>query len=589
MREFRAPIEAEVPDSANLTDALYGRAAERPGRIALRRRSGRAWAAVTIGEFAAEVTAVARGLVAAGIEPGDRVALMSRTRYEWAVADYAIWAAGGVTVPIYETSSPSQVAWILEDSGASAVIAESPGAVPEGYRVWPVDGAGGLAALAASGADVPDAVMAGRRRSRVASDTATIVYTSGTTGRPKGCELTHANFIGTARNVVLHGVPEIAGPGASTLLFLPLAHVFARLVQVACIECGMVLAHGDVPRLQEDLSTFRPTFLLAVPRVFEKVHNGAAQRADDDGKGRIFALAAGTAVAYSRSLDAGGPSLALRARHRVFDALVYRRLRAALGGRLRYAMSGGAGLNERLGHFFRGIGVQIIEGYGLTETTAPILGNRFADNRMGTVGRVFPGMAVRTAGDGASGEVQVRGVSVFPSYWRNEAATAGAFDGGWFRTGDVGSLDAAGRLTVTGRSKDILVTAGGKNVAPGPLEDLLRVHPLVSQPVVVGDGRPYVAALITLDAEALDAWKARHGKDAAATAAGLRDDPDLRAELDAAVAEANASVSRAEQIKRYRVLDGDFTEGAGHLTPSLKVRRHAVIKDFAAEIDALYS
>ncbi|MGK5554293.1 AMP-dependent synthetase/ligase [Actinomadura kijaniata] len=584
MREIGVPIEFPVPDLANLTDTPFGRAAAEPGRIVARRRRGDAWSAVTAGEFAAEVSAVAKGLIAAGIRPGDRVALLSRTRYEWTVLDYAIWAAGAITVPVYETSSPAQIAWIAGDSGAVAAFAETSAhldalaglrdGLPGLRHVWGID-AGDLDALVADGADVPDETVALRRQGVVADDPATIVYTSGTTGRPKGCELTHRNFLGTARNVVRGGVPQIAEGNASTLLFLPLAHVFARLIQVGCVEYGMVLAHSDVPSLQRDLATFRPTFLLAVPRVFEKIYNGAAQRAAAEGRGRIFDLAAETAVAYSRALDAGGPGLGLKVRHRVFDRLVYGRLRAALGGRLRYAMSGGAALGERLGHFFRGIGVQIIEGYGLTETTAPVLGNRFTPggNRMGTVGRPFPGTDLRVSDDG---EILVRGISVFRGYWNDKEATGRAVRDGWFHTGDLGVLDPDGFLKITGRKKEILVTAAGKNVAPGPLEDLIRAHPLVSQVMVVGDGRKFVAALVTLDQEAVAAWRALHPGG------------DVRAEVDAAVAEANATVSRAEGIRRYTILDTDWTEESGHLTPSLKVRRHTVMRDFAAEIEALY-
>ncbi|WP_067478364.1 AMP-dependent synthetase/ligase [Actinomadura hibisca] len=598
MREISVPVEIAVPGTADLTDALFGRAAAEPGRIVLRRRSGTAarpaWRAVTAGEFAAEVTALAKGLIAAGVEPGDRVALMSRTRYEWTLLDYALWTAGAIVVPVYETSSPAQIAWIAGDSGArfafaetaaqQAAFAEAGVDLPALSQVWGID-AGDLDALAAAGAEVPDEAVAERRRGLSADSVATIVYTSGTTGRPKGCELTHRNFIGTARNVVLAGVPEITGAGSSTLLFLPLAHVFARLIQVACVECGLVLGHSDVPSLQADLATYQPTFLLAVPRVFEKVYNGAEQRAVADGKGKIFKLAADTAVAYSRSLETGGPGLALRLRHRLFDALVYGKLRQAMGGRLRYAMSGGAALNERLGHFFRGVGISIIEGYGLTETTAPVLGNRFPANRMGTVGRPFPGTDLRVADDG---EIMVRGISVFPGYWNDETATKQALDGGWFRTGDLGALDADGHLKITGRKKEILVTAGGKNVAPGPLEDLLRAHPLIGQAVVVGDGRTFVAALVTLDPEAAGPWARRLGLPDGTTVEELRREPAVRAEIDAAVAEANTSVSHAEAIKKYDILAADLTEESGHLTPSLKIKRHVVARDFAAEIDALY-
>ncbi|MDL4771174.1 MULTISPECIES: AMP-dependent synthetase/ligase [Thermomonosporaceae] len=597
MREFSVPPMVEVSDATNLTDAPFARAAERPGTIVLRRRNeaGTAWRAVTARDFAAEVTRVAKGLVAAGIEPGDRVALMSRTRYEWTVLDYAIWAAGAVAVPIYETSSAEQIQWIVGDSGARAVFAETAAhraaiegvrdALPDLAHLWGIDD-GGADAVAALGAGLGDEVVEERRRSRTAGDVATLVYTSGTTGRPKGCELTHGNLVSTARNAIQGAISEVAVDGSSTLLFLPLAHVFARLIEVACVEGGIVLGHSDIAGLLPDLATFRPTFLLAVPRVFEKVYNGAEQKAAADGKGKIFRAAADTAIAYSQALDSGGPGLALKARHRVFDVLVYRKLRAAVGGRVQYAVSGGAALGERLGHFFRGVGITILEGYGLTETTAPASVNRPTAIRIGTVGRPIPGVTVRIADDG---EVLIKGVNILRGYWNNPSATEESLADGWFHTGDLGSLDADGYLAITGRKKEILVTAAGKNVAPAPLEDRLRASPLISQCLVVGDGRKFISALITLDEEALGPWKRQHGRPDAMTVDELRRDPALIAEIDAAVAGANASVSHAEAIKKYEILGVDFTEEAGHMTPSLKVRRHVVMKDFADEIDAIYS
>ncbi|WP_067463180.1 AMP-dependent synthetase/ligase [Actinomadura macra] len=595
MREFSVPAMVEVPDSANLTDAPFTRAAEEPGTIVLRRPGAGAWSAVTAAEFAAEVTGVAKGMMAAGVEPGDRVALLSRTRYEWTVIDYAIWAAGAVAVPIYETSSGEQIEWIAGDSGAKAVFAETAahvaaveevrGALPDLVHVWGID-AGGLDEVVRLGRDVPDDAAAERRAARGAADVATLIYTSGTTGRPKGCEISHGNLVRTARNAIQGAISEVTVEGSSTLLFLPLAHVFARLIEVACVEGGIVLGHSDVPNLLPDLATFRPTFLLAVPRVFEKVYNGAEQKAAAEGKSKIFKAASDTAIAYSRTLESGRPGLGLKIRHRVFDVLVYRKLRAAVGGRVRYAVSGGAALGERLGHFFRGVGITILEGYGLTETTAPVSVNRPTAIRIGTVGRPIPGVDVQIAEDG---EVLVRGINVLRGYWNNDAATKESLEDGWFHTGDLGSLDPDGFLRITGRKKEILVTAAGKNVAPAPLEDRLRAHPLVSQCLVVGDGRKFISALVTLDQEALGPWKDRHGKPATMTVEDLRRDPDLTAEIDAAVAAANRSVSNAEAIKKYTVLGVDFTEEAGHMTPSLKVRRNVVMKDFADEIDALYA
>ncbi|MBO2452539.1 long-chain fatty acid--CoA ligase [Actinomadura barringtoniae] len=594
MRELSVPAMVEVPDSTNLTDAPFDRATDKPGQIVLRRKIGDAWRAVTAGEFAAEITEVAKGLIASGIEPGDRVALMAKTRYEWTVLDYAIWTAGAVAVPIYETSSAEQVEWIISDSGTKAVFAETDkhhaeiaevrDRLPDLLHVWGIEG--DLDALIAQGKDVSDDLVQERRRSAGSADLATLVYTSGTTGRPKGCELTHGNFVLTARNAIQGAIAEVAVDGSSTLLFLPLAHVFARLIEVACIEGGIVLGHSDIANLLPDLASFQPTFLLAVPRVFEKVYNGAEQKAAADGKGKIFAAAADTAIAYSRALQDGGPGLGLKVKHKVFDVLVYGKLRAAVGGKVQYAVSGGAALGERLGHFFRGVGITILEGYGLTETTAPATVNRPTQIKIGTVGRPIPGVTVKIAEDG---EVLIQGVNILTGYWNNETASKEALADGWFHTGDIGALDDDGYLKITGRKKEILVTAAGKNVAPAPLEDRLRANPLISQCLVVGDGRKFISALITLDEEALGPWKAQHGKPESMTVEELRVDPDVIAEIDGAVAEANKSVSHAEAIKKYEILGVDFTEEAGHMTPSLKVKRNVVIKDFAREIEDLYT
>ena len=603
MREFSMPALAQIPATANLADVVFRRAAEQPQAVVLRRPSGSSgvsgvWSDVTASQFKDEVIAVAKGLVASGIEPGDRVALMSHTRYEWTLIDYAIWTAGAVTVPVYETSSAEQAEWILSDSGARACFAETASygdiigsfrdRVPALSHLWQIDS--DLDSLRAAGADVGDEVIAERAAVAKASDLATVIYTSGTTGRPKGCELTHQNLLADVRNA-FHGplavVTEIAD--ASTLLFLPLAHVFARIIEVGCIEGGIVLGHcGDLTALLPALASFRPTFILAVPRVFEKVFNSAEQKAVSERKGAIFGRAAQVAIAYSRSLDAPGrPAFGLRAQHALFDRLVYGKLRTALGGQTQYAVSGGAALSERLGHFFRGVGVTVLEGYGLTETTAAATVNRPDRVKIGTVGQPLPGVAIRIAEDG---EILINGVNVFPGYWRNEAATKETFtEDGWFRTGDVGELDEEGFLKITGRKKEMIVTAGGKNVAPAVLEDRLRSHGLVSQCMVVGDGKPFVAALITLDTEAFELWKERHGKPADATIASLRDDPDLIAAVQNAVDDANHAVSRAESIRKFRILDTDFTQEAGQLTVKLGIRRSVLLKDFAGDIDALYS
>ena len=502
--------------------------------------------------------------------------------------------------------------WILSDSGARALIAETPahaeanaevlGGLPAVERIWLIEGAAGgeaagakpLDSLAAEGATISDAALAERRSVRVAADLATIIYTSGTTGRPKGCELTHANMLADVRNAI-GALPEIfTVSGRSALLFLPLAHSFARIIQVGCLESGTVLGHTpDVANLVADLGSFQPTFILAVPRVFEKVYNGAELQASASPlKARIFAAAARTAIEWSHTLGAGGhavpgrQSLRLRAAHTLYDRLVYGKLRAATGGRVQYAVSGGAPLGERLGHFFRGAGITVLEGYGLTETSPVISANLPIRNKIGTVGPPVPGVTVRIADDG---EILVTGPNIFQGYWHNEAATADMVDAdGWLHTGDLGELDDDGHLRVTGRKKDIIVTAGGKNVAPAVLEDRLRAHPLVSQCLVVGDGRSYVACLVTLDEEALEAWKGRRPQLASATLAELVDNPELIAEIQSAVDDANKAVSRAESIRRFRILPVDFTEQEGYLTPSLKVKRGVVIKDFAAEIDALY-
>jgi long-chain acyl-CoA synthetase len=597
VRSYSAPAVTAVAESATLADVVFTRARREPAAVMLRKRTAAGqWLDVTASAFRDEVTALARGILAAGIEPGDRIALMSRTRYEWTLIDYAIWTAGAVTVPVYETSSAEQVEWMLGDSGARAVFAEtsSHAAVIDGVRgrlatldlgIWRVDE---LDALTAGGTQVSDDQLAQRRRQRGAADLATIIYTSGTTGRPKGCALTHRNLLADVRNAVDGSLPEIFDtPGSSTLLFLPLAHSFARVIQVGCLESGAVLGHWpDSSTLVQGLAEFRPSFLLAVPRVFEKVYNGAQQQAAaSKAKSAIFSAAAEASIAWSRAGGGGGPGLRLR--HAVFDRLVYAKLRAAIGGRVRYAVSGGAPLGDRLGHFFRGAGLTVLEGYGLTETSAAATVNKPGRNKIGTVGMPLPGVTVRIADDG---EILISGPNIFSGYWQNPDATADVLDGdGWLHSGDIGDLDEEGFLRVTGRKKELIVTAGGKNVAPAVLEDRIRAHPLVSQCMVVGDGRPFIGCLVTLDTDALGFWKERHGRPASAGPADLAGDPELIAEIQEAVDDANKAVSRAESIRKFTILDSDFTEQNGRLTPSLKVRRSVVAKDFAAEIEALYA
>ncbi|MEU9832791.1 long-chain fatty acid--CoA ligase [Streptosporangium sp. NPDC048047] len=596
MREYSVPVLVDVPPSANLTDTVFQRADREPGAVVMRRKAGEEWKDVTAGEFRDQVAALAKGLISAGIEPGDRVALMSRTRYEWTVADYAIWAAGAVGVPIYETSSADQVKWIVSDSGARAAfvelasheetVREVTDELPGLKDVWRIDG-GALEELSAAGAEVSDETLTERRTSRGIADLATIVYTSGTTGRPKGCRLTHDNLLFTARNVAAGPLEALfTTEDRAALLFLPLAHVFARMIEIVLVETGTVIAHTpNMKNVAPDLQATSPTFLLGVPRVFEKVYNGAEQTAAAGGKGKIFHAAVDVAIAWSRAESAGGAGLGLTVKRAVFDRLVYRKLRAATGGKLSAAVSGGSALGERLGHFFRGAGIEVFEGWGLTETSAPSAVNMPGANKIGTVGKPFPGVTLAVADDG---EILIKGRHVFHGYWKDEKATAEAIDAdGWFHSGDVGELDGDGYLRITGRKKEILVTAAGKNVAPGPLEDLIRAHPLVSQAMVVGDGRPFVSALVTLDPEALEQWKKTNGREGASLA-DLSTDQTVLAEVQKAVDTANRSVSKAEQIKKFTVLDTDLTEETGHVTPSLKIKRNLVMRDFADRIDALY-
>ena len=596
MREFSVPATTEVGPDEALIDMLATNVAEYGDQVGLRVRRDGEWRDVTWKEFGEQVAGVAKGLIASGVAAGDRVALQAKTRYEWTVFDYAIWTAGATVVPIYETSSPDQVAWILSDSGATAVVVESDAhasavesvrdQAPDLSSVFVIDD-DAIGALIRAGKDVPDSELEARRATLKADSLATLIYTSGTTGRPKGCELTHGNFLFEISNgMTLLG--RFMNVDGSLLLFIPLAHVLARVIQVGAVKTRTVIGHTpDVKNLVEDLGEFKPTFVLAVPRVFEKVFNGAKAKAEADGKGKIFDKAAQVAIDWSRAQDNGGPGIALRAQHAVFDKLVYGKLRAALGGRCLGAISGGAPLGDRLGHFFRGIGVTVYEGYGLTETTAAAAVNHDDALRIGTVGRPLPGVEAAIADDG---EILIRGGIVMRGYWKNEQATAEAIDGeGWFHTGDLGELDDDGFLKITGRKKEIIVTAGGKNVAPAVLEDRIRAHRLVSQTIVVGDQRPFVAALITLDDEALPAWLESKGKPTDLTAEQLRDDEELLAEIDAAVKEANKAVSQAEAIKKFRVLGSDFTEDNGMLTPSLKLKRSVVMKEFDQEVENLYA
>ena len=601
MRKFTAPGTVEVADDENLTDMVWANAERFADSVSFQRRVDGTWIDVTGRDFVAQVSAVAKGLIAAGLQAGDRVCLMSRTRYEWTLIDYAIWAAGCVTVPIYETSSAEQVEWILSDSGARAIVVESSvhrsiidGVVDragEVGHIWQIDGPvatdapGAIDELTALGARVSDEDLRVRREAVKAADLATIVYTSGTTGRPKGCELTQRNLLAEIKANLL-AFPQLMNPEHTLLIFLPLAHVLARVIVLTCVYARVTVGHTqDVKNLVRDLGAFRPSAIVAVPRVFEKVYNAAKQKAHSEGKGRIFDAAESVAVAYSHALDKGRPSLPLRAQHALFDRLVYGRLRAALGGRCEAAISGGAPLGDRLAHFFRGVGVPVFEGYGLTETSAATFVNTVQHFRVGTVGQPTAATSVRIADDG---EVLIRGGMVSQAYWNNPEATAEAIEDGWFHTGDLGSLDDEGFLSITGRKKEIIVTAGGKNVSPTILEDRLRAHPLISQCMVVGDKKPFIGVLITIDDEFFPAWKTRNGKPADATVADLADDPDLNTEIQSAVDDANKAVSHAEAIKKFRILSSDFSERSGEVTPSMKLRRAVVAKSYANDIAALY-
>jgi long-chain acyl-CoA synthetase len=601
VREFCVPPVVTIGATATLTDPVWENAEIAPDTVQFARRIGTEWRDVTCAEFRSEVVALARGLLAAGLEPGQRVALMSRTRYEWTLIDYAIWACGAVTVPIYDTSSAEQVSWILSNSGAVAcfvetaqhreIVANVADDLPDLDHVWciepPAPGRPAVDELVADGAAVPREDVEKRRIRATADDIATIIYTSGTTGRPKGCVLTHRNLYADVANAVPK-LPSLFNEGASTLLFLPLAHAFARLIQLGVVQARARMGHlADVKNLVADLQLFQPTFILSVPRVFEKVYNTAKQRAHADGKGAIFDRADRVAVAVSEARNAGRqPGLVLRAEQALFDRLVYGKLRQALGGRCTHAISGGAPLGARLAHFYRGVGITVYEGYGLTETAPASAANVDDAVRIGTVGRPLPGVTIRISDDG---EVLIKGDHVFRGYWNDEAATAEVLDpDGWFRTGDLGELDDDGFLTITGRKKELIVTASGKNVAPAVLEDRIRIHPLVSQSVVVGDRQPFIAALITIDPEALTAWNSEHGKPAETTAAELRDDPELRAEIGKAIEVANRAVSKAESIRTFRILPHDFTESTGELTPSMKVKRNVVLKAYADEIASIY-
>ena len=599
--QFEVPAIVPADPDANISDLLIERVKATPSLalFAVPEGSGEGagWRDITAAEFQREVIALAKGFVAAGIEPGDKVGFLARTTYEWTLVDFALFFAGAVMVPVYETSSASQVSWILSDSGAIAVLTESAehsarveevrAELPLIRDVWTM-ASGALDTLRAGGVDVADEEIERRRNLAVGSDIATLIYTSGSTGRPKGCVLTHSNFVELARNSAKALEEVVNTPGASTLLFITTAHVFARFISILDVHAGVKTGHQpDTKQLLPALGSFQPTFLLAVPRVFEKVYNSAEQKAEAGGKGKIFRAAAHTAIEHSRLLQEGKKvPLGTRIKFALFDKLVYGKLREAMGGRVTYAVSGSAPLGPRLGHFFHSLGVTILEGYGLTETTAPATVNLAKKSKIGTVGPVLPGVGVRLADDG---EVEVRGINVFKEYWQNDEATAAAFDGDWFKTGDLGSFDDDGFLTITGRKKEIIVTAGGKNVSPAALEDPIRANPIVGQVVVVGDQKPFISALVTLDPEMLPTWLGNNGLAADMTLADAANNPTVRAEVQRAIDIANKGVSRAESIRKFTILDTEWTEASGHLTPKLSIKRNVILDDFADAIEDIYT
>jgi long-chain acyl-CoA synthetase len=594
MNEITIPALVPAATEGNLTNLIAERAWFEPERITMSRPLGDGWQQLTAREVESDIRAAAKGLIAAGVQAGDRVAIMARTRYEWTILDFASWFAGAIVVPIYETSSPEQVDWILNDAGAVALIVETPAlrelvtpVLPSHTRhIWTMT-EDVLDVLRNAGAHISDGEIDNRRKTLSPDSLATLIYTSGTTGKPKGVQLTHGNFLAECGNVVQGAADLFLKPGGSTLLFLPVAHVFGRMVQIGAISAGLHLAHcADVQaRLLPDLASFKPTFVLAVPRIFEKVYNGAEAKAEAAGKGKIFRKGAEIAIAYSENIDAKKFKPALALKHKLFDVLLYSKIRHTLGGRVEAAISGGAPLGARLGHFYRGAGITILEGYGLTETTAGATLNLSTALRVGSVGKPIPGTSVKIAEDG---EVLIGGPIVMRGYWQNDAANQEVFDGHWFKSGDLGRLDDQGFLYITGRKKELIVTAGGKNVAPAVLEDRLRAHPLVSQCMVVGDNQPFIAALITIDPDMIKGWIAANNK-TGATVATLVNDPDLHAVIQTAVDEANKAVSKAESIRKFAILAEDFSIAGGQLTAKLSVKRHVVAQQYAETITALYT
>jgi long-chain acyl-CoA synthetase len=594
MKTFTTPGKVRVDATDNVVSALLSRCEVGPDHAALAQRVDGRYQDISTAEFVSDVRHVAAGIVALGLEPGTRIALFCSTRWEFTLFDYAIWAAGCVSVTIYESSSVEQVEWIIGDSGATMLVCESAlmrakydsisDDLPDCVDALVIDD--GAAAVLKERATDSTLVEVDRRIDAIGhGDLASLVYTSGTTGRPKGCILTHGNFIWELRQLESMA-PALLNDTQRQLMFLPLAHVWARLVEVACVSTGVTIYYSTgISRLTEELALAEPTWMFGVPRVFEKIYNAAKHRADASGKGAIFDRATDVAIRFSIATDAGTPGVLLRMQHAVFDRLVYSKLRSVFGGELQYVISGGAPLGTRLGHFFRGIGVTVLEGYGLTETTAGTSQNTPEATRIGSVGRPFPGTTVRIADDG---EILIKGGQIFSGYWKNERATLESIDAdGWFHSGDIGEIDSDGFLTITGRKKEIIVTAGGKNVAPAVLEDRIRANPLISQVVVVGEAKPFIAALVTIDADALPEWASSNGK-TSAELSDLLDDPDFKSAIQGAIDAGNEAVSRAESIREYRILPRDLSIERGELTPTFKVRRSVITDRYADVVADIY-